>query len=64
MGVLESVPEKLDSERDSHDVSKEEGSSKMIEPQTKQMWTAVDHGKGKIHRQRILRRKILMARNE
>jgi hypothetical protein len=55
--VLENDPEDLEPEHDSNDVGKGAG-------QAKQVWTTVDHGKGRNHRQRILKKKILVARSE
>ena len=62
--VLESDPEELDPEQDSRDVGKRIRSVGVAELQMGQKWTAVDHGKGRKYRQRILQKKILLARNE
>ena len=62
--VLELIPEEAGSRHDSNNPGEVKESHVMDEGQTKQVWTVVDHGKGKNHRQRILKKKILEKRGE
>ena len=66
--VLELVPKGQDSEHDSNQdstVLTHDGKSPGVTVrQAKDIWTTVDHGKGKRHRHRMLKKNILVARNE